>query len=631
MLITLPDGSHRSVPAPENLRQDLDYMLGQRRAGRVDGRVEPPRYIEIDLGEGLTYYRWELVDGRGNIIQDGTFEENGNDFSDGDLIWDKAHLGRNSYSTSRVTSPLMTGAYGGRLSGDEFLGVPLMIGADDVLYRDDGALIPSISAVAGFSPPAGASYAMCCLTVQIGGAPWFAIGWNSATVNALQILSNLNNPPTSSTIPVGGFEVSGLCQTPIDGDALQIYTCDATGGLIKRIGMVPAAGTVLPEDAVRLPRGGYTVGMVALDGSPDVFYAVPADGQWLVASAAGGPWTFPNKLKLVRTDLRASFGPQLVKIQLPWVRWATAGANSIFYCAGGREHRFMTRGSDIPVPGTDRAPETSGNIKIECVGHHVYGDKFFWTEQYVDQSSVLNTTQRRFEYDAALNRAWPVMPKEDTGGTGIRGMGGARLPISLTSSTLLEYSVGGWPYQFQPPTGDLATQYMHVDGAGSSSGRMFAHSSTRTTPRLRPAGHHNPFMTMARLTGPTASSLRRGAASQLTAAGIAEGTNPAQVKLQVTGSGLQETVEWTGADAQYTEDHRLVYVNPVKDDWVPFVQLTLASIRGIAGANATQYSPVVDRFTVEGYIYDRPMPAVGADHEKWGAYTEVANATEPVR
>src|SRR5205814_5628072 len=142
------------------------------------------------------------------------------------------------------------GAYGGRLCGDEFLGIPLMMGADNELFRDDGTYVPVISTVAGFTPVAGSSFAYCCKTVQINGAPWFAIGWNSAAVNALQIISNLNNPPTSSTIPVGAYEIAGLCQTPIDGDAMQIYTADATGGIIKRISMIPAAGTVAPENAV---------------------------------------------------------------------------------------------------------------------------------------------------------------------------------------------------------------------------------------------------------------------------------------------------------------------------------------------------------------------------------------------
>src|SRR5205814_7224422 len=99
----------QNVPDPERIRPDLDYLLGQRRAGRADGPVQPPGYGEIDLGNSLYYYRWELVDGRGNFLQDGTFEENGNDFSDGDLIWDKAHIGRNSFLSSVAGTPLMTG------------------------------------------------------------------------------------------------------------------------------------------------------------------------------------------------------------------------------------------------------------------------------------------------------------------------------------------------------------------------------------------------------------------------------------------------------------------------------------------------------------------------------------------
>src|SRR5205814_2019951 len=139
------------------------------------------------------------------------------------------------------------------------------------------------------------------------------------------------------------------------------------------------------------------------------------------------------KLKLVRTDLRASYGPQEVKIQLPWVRWATGGANSIFYCAGGREHRLMTRGADIPVPGTDRPPAAAGNLQYICAGHHRLGDKFFRMEITVDKAGVLLSSMQRFEYDPALGREWPVssaIAMTATTAPAIGLNGGPDLPIS---------------------------------------------------------------------------------------------------------------------------------------------------------------------------------------------------------
>jgi hypothetical protein len=631
MLITLPDGSHRNVPAPQHIAPDLEAMLGARRVGRADGEVEMPDYVEIDLGGGLFFYRYDLRDGRGNFVQDGSFEVNGNDFSDGDLIWDKSLMGRNSYLAGSSASVLMTNPLGARLSGDEFLGVPLMMGAHNVLYRDDGTEVlgvPVITAVAGFSGivPAGASFALCCKTVPVNGAPTFWIGWNAATGNALQVLTTLGNPPINTTVPVGPYPISGLCPTPIDSDACVIYGDDAIGGLIRRIACIPALGTVLPEDSLRLPPYGYTVGLVALEGSADVFHVVPNDAS-SVLGLGTGPWTYGWKGKLLRHDLRASYGPQEVRVQLPFIRWATGGANTIFYCAGGREHRLLARGSDIPVPGSDRPPAVAGNIKIECVGHSRLGDKWWWTENEVDQAGLVNTKMRRFEYDAALNRAWPVTPKIDMGGTGIRSMGGHDMPYSRPNGNLVEYSTAGWRYQHQPHTGILGNSQIHVDGAGAASGRYFTASSSRTTPKLRPRGHHNPMMVMARVTGPTLSWLRRGTASPLTPAGIAEGLTASECKIEISGNGLPETIVFKADEVAFTEDYRPVYTMPATDDWQPFLQLTFTAYRGTSGANAAHYTPVVDRITVEGYFYDRPVPVASSQYSRWGANTEAPSDT----
>lgn len=623
MLLTLPDGSHRNVPDPQRLVQDIGSLMQPRLAGRSDGPLEGHNYVEVDLNGGLYYFRYNVHDGRGIFTQDGSFEENYADFSDGDLIYDKPGAGRASFLPSLGTGmPSPIAPFSGRLQGGQFLGsgiVTTMDGnANDRFYKYADAHDPVFSLVTGFTRPAGSTYILSSAPVQINGAPDYAIGWGGSAVNSLQIISNLNNPPTSSTIPVGSGPVWGLTQTPIDDNALVIYYQDATGGVLYRIGMIPALGATAIEVCKRIPAGGYSVGMVNLDGTADLFFVVPRNGNPFY-----GGFQWSEQWQLLRTDQRCSYGPEAVDLKLPNVVHATGMGNAMAYCDGSRHHRWMTHASDIPIPGSDRPPALTGSIRVYCGGHHRYGEKFFWWEEEVDQSNVYPTQIRGFEYDSRLNRAWPITPRINGQATGHVIMGGPDMPVSPLGNLIL-LTTTGWRWQFQPATGTMGIELMHVDDAGATSGREFNDTSYRTTPRLRSRNHPNARFVGARLTGPTLSQLRRGTTYK-----ASEALTPSQCRVEVSCNLFPELIRWTATEAEASEDYRPVYPLPASDDWKPYVQLTYWVYRGLSGTYAARYTPVVDHLTVEGYFYDPAPPPPSNNHENWGRNIEPpGNMTE---
>ncbi len=623
----MPNGEHRNVPDPERIIQDIDTLVAPRMSGRPDGPVQPPSYVEVDLGEGLYYYRQDWHEGRGNFAQDGTFEEHYADFSDGDLIYDKPGSGRQSFKsdgvqvTSGATTP-NTGRTQGGIFGGLGSGIVTLMdigGGGDGVFKYTDTYDPVFATIPGFARPTGASYLLCSTPVQAHGAAGYAFGWSNATgpATSAHVITDLANPPTSVALPVGQGPVYGLTQTPIDNNALAIYYADATGGYLGRLDMIAVLGTATLENGKRLPSGGYAVGMVNLDGTPDLFYVVPADGQpFFRAQSGSGYGPFTSRNQLLRTDLRCSYGPQLVDLKLPSVVWATGMGNALAYCNGGRHHRWMTHGADIPIPGTDRPPSTAavnGSIQVHCTGHHRYGEKFFWDEDEIDLAGVVSTKTRRFEYDSRLNRAWPVTPKVDTSNAGIRTTGGADKPVTSLGNLINHRLATNWTWQFQPPTGQFGTDLMHIDGAGSTSGRQFNQASARTTPRLRSRGHPSAVYVGARLTGPTLSQLRRG-----TTYDVGEALDVASCLIQIAGNVLPETVIFRATDATADEDYRPVYPIPANDNWQPYVQLTYTILHSASGTYSNRYSPVVDHLTLEGYFYDPAPPPPSQNYPNWG-------------
>lgn len=618
MLITLPDGSHRNVPGPQDISPDIENLVAPRELGRLDHSFRRNQYQEVSLGGGLFFFRIDTGEGRGEFKQRGTLEDNLADFASSDIVYDDFEIARHSFLLNKQgTSPLGSAMLGGRTYGAQFGTAYAVMFPDTVatqLYLASSASPPVMSLQAGFTKPAGATFALCMEDVQVNGAPALMIGWDAGATYSLQVITSLG-PFTTSLVPVGPFATYGLCQTPVDGNAIQVYTLDASGGIIARFNTNVALGSMTLEYGQRIPQGGYTVGMVNLDGNPDVFYVAPKNGE-IAARGSTAFYTFRGAL--YRASLRADYVAE-VTTQLPYVLWATRGANGIFYCDGfGTHHRWMVKGADIPVEtGADRPSIVTGaNWERYCTGHHRVGDRFFWTEAVVDKNAVQATRVERYEYDTKTRRMWPAMQQDFLPGleTGLRLLGGPDCPVHPLSGFLLDYvdAVAGgadqWWAQYQPPSGEMGYTKRHRDGFGAANGEQFTVAASRYSPKLRSRGHPGARIAIAEVIGPPLPDVRTGTDAGET------GSDDGQCYTQIVfddGTGMTVLSRETG-------DQRPRREFPVNDSWRPEIGWHIVSQRAAVGSNSSRYTPNPAIWTISGYIYDPSAPPVSPNYRQWG-------------
>lgn len=614
-LITLPDGSHSYIPdQQQNILPDLDALNAPRgNRGQVrplalndfyDAPVDP-----VNL-PGIFYFRAALREGRGGIVQDAFFNDpEASGMASGDMVFDRDGIARPAFKTNSDPTNQPSNSYGDRLVGANFLGVDLITcaeipGGTEHLFKDNGTgTRPSIVPVAGFAAPAGASLKLCMEGGQVNGAPALFIGWSVAAANTLQVLTDLNNPPTSSLVGIGAFPCWGVCQVGIDGNSVQAYTQDASGGLIKMFNTNVATGAATIVSRTRLTGGGYTVGLANIGYNPQVYYVVPRAGYTMLGATylpIGPGYYHPSfKGSLVSVDLRA-FEVHDVHTALDFVLYATKSKYGIFYC-NGRQHQYLTQGSDFPVDAGVMWASGAGFSRI-CRGHWCVDDRVFWCMNVTSSGGL--TYKITFEFDTVTYKIRQVsktmsLLQPSIAGADLFSMGGPRLPHSEATQNLIDNvpSAGGWVYQYQNRSSEVGWIQRHVDGEPTLSGVEFEQTCTWVTPRMTPKGHPRARFVWRKVTGPSMRNLRAG------------GTDAGSY-MTIQGND-QPLVQFDATESTTLLDRRPVRHLPNNNSWSYGFQAEITGHQGTqghdGGLDATRYAGNYADVVIEGYYYDEAM------------------------
>ncbi len=592
-------GEHRFVmPQNQSIGRDIYDLVNPRSRMPTIRTLGNNPFIEVDLGmdlgaawAGVHYFRYTQSEGRGRFLQRGYIDdpEDSICFSDTDMVFDDREIGRHSFRIGAQTGPFMgSPAVGGRLYSASFQGITVIsevVINSGQLFSDVGGELagPLISTVAGYARPAGSSYATCMENVQVVGTPTLWMGYDNGAPYSLQAITNLS-PFTSTLIPTTPATTYGLCQTPVDGDSVQIYCMDASGrGIIKMLNTNVTLGSGTIYDRSFIPPGGYTVGQVNINPNPEVWYWVPSNGTAFFDGSAPGPlgfgctYTEPNyRGKLLRVDLRA-FSVYEVATSTPWVKYVTSGRFGVFYC-DGRSHYYMSRGSDVPVRPAADLPLLSNRDRV-CRGHWHKDDRFFWEENIPDMTSANTTWVIRYEYDVYTNRAFPISRTMVFTMTGLVSQGSPRLPVSTHNDNLLSFIGGEWVWQYQPPRGELGYAKRHIDGENILHGKYFEPQGFRTTPRMTHSRYPRALYRVCRVLGPHRANLRTGSGTE---AGMDYDHSYCTVDI------LGHPQATFRASAAFEGQGKWDYAND--DTWTPELQWTVRSYNDTTGAVPAKYT-----------------------------------------
>ena len=608
-LFTAPDGSHTfSLPVNQGIGSDLENFLNPRRTRPAIDPPHGPEFTEIDLGSvlgrewtGVHWFRWTLGEQRGVYKQRGYFEEDYADFSDGDMVADAYETLRLPFDMASASSPALTGPQGGRMGSAEFSGVNVMIAPNTggALFKDTGTgYETSISAVTGYTMPAGASIHYSIEAGQVNGAAALFLGHNAGAVSSLQVLSDLANPPTAALAAIGTFTTFGTIQTEVDGNSVQVYTADASGGIIKTFNTNVALGSATVYERIRIPRGGYAVGQVSLGEFPECIYVVPQNGVFLAEGVIGGIYSDSGfRGKMVRVDQRA-FTVYNLDSSLDYVLWATKTRYGLFYC-DGRDHQYMTAQGDVPVHPNWERPLYTGNHQRICRGHWQTGDRVGWEENAIDRSGANATTLTRFEYDIYSNRVFPISQAVALVGAGVRSMGGPRLPYSRLNGNVITHA-DQWRSQYISPRSESGYNKRHVDGAPANSAPNYASSGFRNTPIMRSKRYPKAKYLVRRVIGPPRANLRDAACDPA----IDATSDYANAYTTVAVTGLAPVATFR-ADNPY--DVRETWPYDGNDHWTEELQVTQRGFRDTGGANASEYTGNYGPVTIEGFFVEERM------------------------
>lgn len=406
-----------------------------------------------------------------------------------------------------------------RMSSATAFGVHLFTGYTPAvanLYRPTSSTNPVVIQVAGYAPPAGVSAIMAIRRILVNGTQYLAICFlTSAGGNTIQILADLNNPPTSSTIPVGATPTWDLIQTAIDGNALLIYNSDAAGnGQIVAIRTDVGAGAVaVSAPRCKLPPGGYAVGLSsAEDNDPMAYWVVPLDSNIMLFNQGGG--TFRGKL--VKTDARG-YLPVESETPLRWVTFATKVRGGIVVC-DQTDHWYLNknnpRGKWRRMPIYDEFPPNS-NYYTTCLGHHEKNGKFLIeTNEVAVLASSATSTRYAVEFDFDKWAATRVEVKQTSTAVNVyTSIGGANLPWDPFTNYKYIRQDGDtqWNYQQIFPLGTDLFGLRKTTGATAGTGSAeFASEESLTLPAMDIDGLEDCAKTITAILGPKAGAVAAG-------------------------------------------------------------------------------------------------------------------------
>jgi len=631
-LITNPDGSHRFVmDQAQTSSFDIESLVQARQRPSVGQPLRPPEWnVQPVPGfPGVSYFQLVLGgEGRGVYRQRGSFDQALTDYAEQTLVYDDYEIGRLPFLVTG--DPRVNFDGGGRLCGALFSGHAyinsLQNGApglfEDVSATPYDGLVQSVG---GFTPQAGAVLPLCMRAVQVNAAPALLIGYLAANVYTLAVHQPF---ATSAPAPVLANQHAtwGVCQTPVDGDSLQVYMVDTATGktLIKMITTLTGFGAT-PRDCVELPGGGYTVGLINLDGNPEVFYVTSANGENLIGPATGIGFNVPTfRGKLMRVDLRAlTIYP--VATSLSFVLYATAGDNNdntgahdLFYC-NGVDHQYLTHGADIPIlPAADR-PQLPANYKRMCGGHWYKDGRFYWDENRYDSSFVGGTFVQRYEFDPAMGRygVRPVSAELDfSPQSGITSIGGPNLPWTPANGNLINGTRSEWYYQYQPPRSETGYSKRHVDGSNIDIGPAYHPVGYRRWPKLRPPGRPGAVMAISRVTGPPPASIRTGSGAD--ASGDYHNTFVVFNEAHTEPSAIFYGDD--GVDPDGSTRWRPAVDFPDNDAWCDELDITVTAYRdNVSGTHMQRYTPNAGPIVVEGYLREMGAPPPSRLILNWAA------------
>lgn len=499
-----------------------------------------------------------------------------------------------------------------RITSAEFAGVEVFTGYEvgvAELYRETSTTDATVIAVAGFTSP-GPTGINAIRTIVVGGVTYLALCYQTpgGGANMIQVISDLANPPTSSTIPVGTLPVFDILQTPIDGNAILVYNLGGSAGMgaISAIRTDVAVGTA----ALSTPRciingGGYIVGIVdAEEGGPNVYIVEPINGTHIQFNNTGVGIT--SQARLIKTDARG-YLPVVVDVPLRWVTFCTEWRGGVV-CCDQFTHWYLNkrnpRGKWRRMPVTDEFPANSG-VLYKCGGHHQKDGKFIINMNEVAVSSG-NTNCYGVEFDY---EKWSATKIETTfltnAAAGVMGTrGGMRLPWSPYTNYRHNRAVTTkWIRQQTFPLGSDLFSLRHTTGSPAGTGIETTPEDSITFPVMDIDGLEDCVKTVTAISGPKSAA-------------VAEGGTDAYVLVEELLSNRTGTGP-NGNGAQFfgTEPAQRVqkreYDTPA---WTYQMQFKITIHRATSGTDATRMNinAFNNQIFIEGIAVRDPVAALPA-------------------
>ncbi len=483
-----------------------------------------------------------------------------------------------------------------RISSANFIGVHVFTGYEAGtanLFRETSSTNPVVIPVAGYAPPAGVSGINAIRSILVNGVPYLAICFqNGGAGNSIQILANLNNPPTSSGIPVGPVPTYDLIQTAIDGNALLIYTTDALGnGCIKAIRTDVGAGTVaLSAARCQMAPGGYAVGLSeAEDWNPMPYWMEPIDGLHVQFNNTGAGIT--NRCRLTKTDARG-YLPVTVDVPLAWGTYATKCRGGIVIC-DTNTHWYLNKknpgGKWRRMAVFDDLPANSDKQYV-CCGHREKDGKFLIEcNETISVAGAGNTQRYQFEFNFDTWQSTQIETKELFASTGILSRGGAKLPWSPFTNFTHARANDQWHRQQQFPLGTNLFNMRKTAGAAAGTGIEFSNTDYLTTPVFDVDGLEDCAKTVTAIKGPKPAAVAYG--------GVGAYVLVEELLSGLTGIGAN------GKGAQFfgTEPTERMQVREyTSPSWTYQMQFKITEKAAVSGTDPTRLTP--NAFNNEIYI-----------------------------